>query len=82
MKLDFYTQVSLCVKNIKSSNCSFFRILSLHFLNYHVLHGNLFVCHDKKDQTVCFNCGTKLVQWQEFDDPWFEHAKFTVRVSV
>lgn len=28
------------------------------------------------DQTICFHCGGGLQNWEESDDPWFEHARW------
>ena len=28
------------------------------------------------DQVKCFYCGGRLIDWQEKDDPWVEHACF------
>nr|CAD7199114.1 unnamed protein product [Timema douglasi] len=28
----------------------------------------------KGDQTVCFHCGGGLKDWEDYDDPWTEHA--------
>lgn len=29
------------------------------------------------DETICFNCGIRLREWKEEDDPWVEHVKYS-----
>ncbi|KAK7864875.1 hypothetical protein R5R35_010257 [Gryllus longicercus] len=35
----------------------------------------------KSDQTLCFNCGCGLRNWEPTDDPWIEHAKWSSQCS-
>lgn len=34
------------------------------------------------DQVRCFHCNMGLRSWEKEDDPWFEHAKWYVHISI
>lgn len=33
------------------------------------------------DQVMCFHCGLGLKDWEDGDDPWVEHARWSSRCN-
>jgi hypothetical protein len=71
-----YAGKSLCLK-YHCSNCSVLSILSLDFLNRHVLHIFFYCVSGEKNHVICFQCGVQMGEWLDCGDPWIEHAMWS-----